>query len=199
MVRSYETWKVGGYMRPVIEWTGDGEPVNAGYSEPVVVVFDPRGWEWHVTAEGDKLTSLTVRGEIDQAALRLVPLRSLQEVATAYLGHVQQAVSKGLPLADALSDAEHESEVRVSDKPPSPTEFTKAWDATPVAEVRGGQRITRRRALADRYSVTVYTIDKWTRAARDNGLIEQSNVGRPRNPETPGGKPSPGRERKNRK
>lgn len=199
MVRSYETWTIGGYMRPVIEWTDDAVPFSAGYSEPVVVVFDPRGWEWQITAEGGSLSSLTVRGEIDQAALRLVPLRSLQEVATAYLAHVEQAVSKGTPLADALSDAEHQREVRVSDKPPSPAEFAEAWHAAPAAEVRQGKRATRRQNLAERWNVSPFRVDQWTRAARDAGLIPPAGTGRPRNTKASGGKPAGSREKKGRK
>src|SRR5690606_23437395 len=130
------------------------------------------GWQWEVTAEGQRLTSLTIRGHnVDQAALRLPPLGYLREVATTYLHKVEEAQEDGIPLDAALDEANQEpGEVRVRSDPPTPEEFAEAWRATPPAETRARERVTRRQALAERYHVTVHAVDKWTRAARDAGL-----------------------------
>jgi hypothetical protein len=182
MQRSYQRWTVRGYMRRVVEWTSQGVPFDAGYSEPVVVVFDPRGWEWQVTAEDGRVTSLTVRGErVDAKAMRVVPLSYLSEVGATYLGHVEQAVREGIPLSDALDDANLEAgQVRLSGDTPTPKEFAESWHATKSVELPDGKRVTRRQHLAESWQVSPYTIDKWTRAARDAGLIPPTNKGRPR-------------------
>lgn len=189
MTPSYRKWTVRGYMRPVIEWTSEGVPFSPGHTEPVVVVFDPRGWEWHVTTEDGRLTSLVMKGEnVDQRALRTVPVSYLREVAETYLGHVERAVADGIPLADALTDAEADpGQARVKGDPPTPEEFAAAWRETPASQTRPDGRTTRRQALAERWSVTVYTVDKWTRAARDAGLIERAGTGRPRDTDPPSG------------
>lgn len=180
MKRSYQTWTVRGYMRRVMEWTSDGVPIPAGYSEPVVVVFDPRGWEWHVTADGDRITSLTVRGEhVDSKALRVVPLGYLAEVARTYLGDVERADREGLPLSAALDGANADpGQVRLSGDAPTPEAFAEVWNKTPAVELRSGERMTRRQRLADLWHVSPYAIDKWTRAARDAGLIPEAVTGR---------------------
>lgn len=179
-------------MRPVVDWDSAGVPFPAGYSEPVVVVADPRGWEWHLTAEGSRITSLTIRGaHVDAAALRRVPLGYLAEVATVYLGEVERALDRGISLAAALESVDAEpGSIRLSSDAPTLGAFAEAWKETPAAEIRNAERITRRELLAKRYGVTVWAIDKHTRAARDAGLIPVATVGRHRDPKTTtGGRP----------
>ncbi|UMG94151.1 hypothetical protein [Nocardioides sp. TF02-7] len=162
----------------MIEWSPEGQPFRRGDSEPVVRVKDPRGWTWEVTTDGDRITSLTVLGEVTQEALRVIPLGYLRDVATGYLRQLDTANAQGLALTDALGMADHEPEVRVSGEAPSAGEFAEAWLNTPATEVREGKRRTRRQALAERYGVTPFAVDKWTRAARDAGLIPAATTGR---------------------
>lgn len=149
--RSYERWTVRGYMRPVIEWSPEGQPFRRGDSEPVVRVKDPRGWTWEVTTDGDRITSLTVLGEVTQEALRVIPLGYLRDVATGYLRQLDTANAQGLALTDALGMADHEPEVRVSGEAPSAGEFAEAWLNTPATEVR---RASAGRAVRHSPSVT---------------------------------------------
>lgn len=189
MTPSYRKWTVRGYMRPVIEWDPDGVPFPAGHHEPVVVVFDPRGWEWHVTTEDGRLTSLVIRGEdVDQKALRTVPVSYLREIAETYRGHVEQSIRDGMPLGDALADAEADpGQTRRKGDPPSVEEFAASWHETPATQTRPGGRTTRRQALATRYHVSPERVDQWTRAARDTGLIPPAKTGRPRQTDAPSG------------
>lgn len=197
MTPSYQTWTVSGYMRPVFDQrarTDEWEPTGA--HEPVVVVSDPRGWSWEITAENGQLTSVTVRpatgAHLDQRALSLVPVGYLRDVATTYLNDVERAFDEGMRIEDAFREADRaRGEVVTPDGSPSSEEFAEAWRATGRAEIteRGTARIPRRDALAERYGVSVYAIDKWTKRARDLGLIEPvPGKRRGRRPETTDGK-----------
>lgn len=167
-------------MRPVFDQaasTDEWEP--AGYSEPVIFVSDPRGWSWEVTAEEGQLTSITVRpargATLDQRAMSLVPVGYLLDVAKTYLEDVQRAWDEGMRVEDAFREADRaRGEVVTSDGSPSPEAFAEEWRSLGRVEVgnAGTKRTPRRDALADRYGVTVYTIDKWTKRARELGLIK---------------------------
>lgn len=197
MTPSYQTWMVSGYMRPVFEQsarTSEWEPAH--YSEPVVVVSDPRGWLWEVTAEHGQLTSISVRpapgAALDQRALSLVPVGYLRDVAATYLADVERAFDEGMRIEDAFREADRaRGEVVTPDGSPSPEAFAEAWQAVGRAEVTevGRARVPRRDALAERYGVSVYAIDKWTKRARALGLIEPvSGERRGRRPRTTDGK-----------
>jgi hypothetical protein len=192
---SYQTWTVRGYLRPVVDWDSDGVPFAVGYSEPVVVVFDPRGWEWHVTMEGGIMTSFTVRGHTDSKArpinakaLSAAPLHHLSKVAAAFLGEVEHAFAEDSPLPEAFDAANADpGAVRRSDDRPRLEEFARVWLATPAGE--------RRKHLAKRFGVSPFMVDKWTRAARDAGLLPPAKVGRHRTTESQPGTPARARER----
>lgn len=53
--------------------------------------------------------------------------------------------------------------------------------------------------LAALYGVSPSTLDRWVAEARRRGMLPPATTGRPRNPQTPGGKPAGSRERKNKK
>jgi hypothetical protein len=123
--------------------------------------------------KGDRITSLTVSGErVDAKALSTVPLRHLAQVAAAFLGEADKAFTEGAPVSAAFDGAGADPGRVRRHTGPSPEEFARSW-----LEVTTGER---RKRLADRWGVGVYTIDKWTRTARDRGLIPPPTVGRPR-------------------
>jgi hypothetical protein len=176
-------------MRPVIGWTKNGELFNVGHSEPVVAVLDAGGHEWHVTVEAGPngkpvLTSLTIRGPgLTPAGLRQVPLGYLTEAASGYIAEVERQFQGGAPLGDALDiAASAPGGLRLRGEPPTPEEFAERWNATASLVIVRGERLARRQALADFYGVTVWTVDKWSRAARDQGLISKQTKGSPRGP-----------------
>jgi len=158
-------------MRSRVEWDSNGVPFNPtpGRREPVVVVLDPRGWEWHVTVEDNRITSLTIKGSgITPATMRSVPLSYLREVATTYLSHVERAVEEGLNLADALAHADREpGGVRVKGDRPAPAEFAETWINTDPFDMARGTNRTRKEMVADHYKVSEHAVDKWLRRARD--------------------------------
>lgn len=57
---------------------------------------------------------------------------------------------------------------------PTLEEFAAAWKVVALDE-DGNVRRGYRKALAEQYGVSMPTIDKWTRAARDAGLLEETN------------------------
>lgn len=204
MTPSYQRWQVRGYTRPRMDWTADGEPfhMEGEPDERVTVVFDPRGWRWEVTTEPDErgreqVRSLTVfGGKVDQEALRAVPLRDLADAAAGHWAKFDANRADGMDMHTAHVLARAESgQVRLPGDPPHLHEFAAAWHETPARTIVEGESTARRDALAVRFGVTVHAVDKWTRAARDAGLIEPAGVGRPRNPKTPEGN----RRRANRK
>ncbi|HEY4237411.1 MAG TPA: hypothetical protein VGM45_08760 [Gaiellaceae bacterium] len=165
-------------MRPETVVDAFGQLDRTGAMEAVVMVSDPRGWTWEVTGDGDRLTSLTVIPHpgvrLDQKALALVPVGYLHDVAARYLAIVERAVDDGMRIEDALREADRAAgEVVTTDDAPTSEDFAAAWVSTPEVGVgeRGTKRTGRRQALADRYGVSVFTIDSWTRRARVEGLI----------------------------
>lgn len=168
---SYQRWTVRGFLRSRVEWDAYGVPFNPtpSHREPVVVVLDPRGWEWHVTVEDNRITSLTIKGaDITPAAMRSVPLSYLREVATTYLSHVEWAVEEGLNLADALAEADRDpGAVRVRGDRPAPAEFAETWNNTQPFDMAGGTNKTRKQMVADHYKVSEHAVNKWLRRARD--------------------------------
>ena len=153
--------------------------------------------------DGESIASLTVTGRIDQNALRVIPLRYLAEVAAAHLrevGRLMEAapsrtqpggvVVSGVPewAARDVAATGSGTMTRRGD-PPTPEQFARAWLATPAVAFPdgGGHRelVTRRQALAERFAVSVYRVDQWTRAARDRGLVPARDPkagGAPRKP-----------------
>ncbi|MGJ3507957.1 hypothetical protein [Enemella sp. A6] len=179
MGMDYRAWSTSVYMRQVHIWTKDGERVPAGYSEPVAVVFDPRGWAWHVTMDGDRITTLTVESvgtaEVDQSATRTVPLQHLREVAREVLQGLDDDIDDGAPIPEALeAAATPRGFVRVKNAPPSPQLFAHYWQNSPEFVWVDERKRGRRWRAAKDWGVTEYAVDKWLREARDLGLIPPS-------------------------
>lgn len=203
MTPSYEQWDVSGYTRPVFDQDPSGEWWPTGEQERVAVVSDPNGWLWEVVIEGERIASLTVRpprgSRLTQRTLSATALGYLRDVATTYWRDVDAATADAgdavnvTPLADALMGASGEAQTGK----PTPEEFAQAWLDTPTRQIVGRERLPRRKALTRRFlrpdgtAVSEATIDKWTREARDLGLIEPAKTGAPRTTKTPGGKQPP--------
>lgn len=176
-----------GYSRPVVDWDEHGEPFDTHEREIVVAVFDPRGQWWETTVVDGALTSLTVRkiggGGLDKRAMTGVPFDYLRQTAMAYLERYRVArEGDEMTLADALAtvDASFDGgDLRLRDDPPRLEEFAQAWREAGERHTATGRKASRRDILASRYKRTVYTIDKWIRAARDAGLIPPTGMERP--------------------
>lgn len=179
---SYQRWTVRGYTRPEMDWDGDVR-FRTGGTETVVVIFDPRGWRWDVTADFHGLKEVTVAStagkRVHQASMRLPPLGYLHEAAWTYIQDVEKDRDGGYPLHSALEGADSDH-VRLRGDPPSLETFAAAWLEATTAKFRDGKRVPRRQVLAARFHVSVYAIDKWTRAARDAGLLPEAKTGSPR-------------------
>jgi hypothetical protein len=181
MTPLYRKWKVSGYMRAVMDQVPrTDEWVDTREREPVVVVSDPDGTVWEVTAENGQLTSLTVRGAISQRSLAHVPLLYLLDVATTYLDTVQRGWDSGARLEDALREADIEQGKVVHSKETNLANFATVWKATPARRITdaGTKATPRRELLADHFGVSVYTIDNLTKRAREAELIPAATTGR---------------------
>jgi hypothetical protein len=175
MNRSYNRWSVSGYFRPQMDRDAEGMWFELG-PELVVVVDDPLGWTWEVTTESGRISAVALRPHagrtLDQHALSRAPLGYLREVALTFEADVDASYDDGLQLADALDTAERlPGELSLKSPTPTPAQFAQVWRATPAVTNREGERVTRRRALAQRFGVSVWAVDKWTRTARDAALI----------------------------
>lgn len=164
------------FMRPVTQWTQAGEPFTPGYSEPVVRIEGLNGRAWELTMDGDRVTSLASfdsRG-ITTDTLTHTPLETLKSVAKAHLRQLDTAYSASSTLTHALDDASAPPGY-ARNSLPTVAEFAEAWKSTParVLDDATGETLTRRQALHKRWDteVTIYAIDKWTREARNRGLI----------------------------
>lgn len=188
----HRKWEIHGYLAPETAWIEDGELINTGAYEPVAVIFDPRGWEWHVTLQPDRgdgrrpqIASLLIKSTngrpVDQAALRAVPTSYIADAAASFLASFGATVEDDYHTADALAMAASEpGGVHLPGDPPPPEEFAAVWKSTPPVTVQGRERIPRRELLAEHYSVSVWAIDKWARRARDLNLLPAAAVGRRR-------------------
>lgn len=204
MTRSYTNWTVTSYSRPEYDHTGDGEPFATGGREEVVRVSDPRGWVWEVVMDGETIAALTITGRIDQNALRIIPLGYLAEVAASHLREVAHQMGHGAGAGEGVVNVTPEWVARDAaannsgtltrrGDPPTPEQFAQAWRETAAVAFREGnrERVTRRQALAERFAVSVYRVDQWTRAARDQGLIparDPKTGGAPRQHQATSGK-----------
>lgn len=189
---SYKRWRVSGYDRPARDQDAQtGEWFATRETEPVVIIEDgDRTYEVTVGVDSKgepRLTSLAISGAalINQDALRSTPLSYLAEAALGYLRRVAQGRDEGLRAADAHEAAgADEGGVRLPGDAPTAEEFAARWLATPAFEQVPGpdgglRRVSRREALAEHYGRTVWAVDKWSRAAREAGLIERQKSGRP--------------------
>lgn len=187
---SYKKWKLHAETRIIATYTETGVRNDMG-GVPVVVIKDPRGFTWEASAINGRLSSLTLIpwGDqiIDQRALRNIPLGYIEEAALSavyeldkFLAPVERngkVYENMTPLDVALdSVGRMPGEIEMRGEPPSLKEFSDAWKKTPQRVIQPDaegvpELITRRLALARRFYKSIWTIDKWTRAARDAGLI----------------------------
>lgn len=183
MAPSIDKWQISGYFRRAYDYVeGGGEPVPLGGLEVVTVAHDPRGMEWHVTLNEDRsaLASVEVRGRIDQASLRSVSLSYLLSVAVSHAKRLDQVYDEGgWRLEDALEEAK-ENRPRPQGDAPTIEEVARVWNETPsTVFIKEGQTKSRREYLAeDLWYVSPTTVDRWTRKAREAGLIKRSAAGR---------------------
>lgn len=157
-------------------------PEGSFEHEEVVVVSEPSGWRWELVMAGDEVEAFTVRHAealpVDTAVLTHTPIRDLARIATAFLARVKENWDEGLGLEISLLLAElNPGDVRTLDGTPSDEEFARAWHETGPRLPDGTPR---REALATRFGVSVYAIDKWVqRVRRDRpGLIPAARTGR---------------------
>ncbi|WP_062213903.1 hypothetical protein [Demequina oxidasica] len=167
---------MSGYQRQAYDFDNEGVRFDLGHLEPVVVLFDePRGLTWEATIDGDRLTSVSVSGrDLDQLAMRSMPLRKLRTTAAKYSRHIGEHMElEGSHLEDAHNEANARAEADIrSSAAPTPELFADAWRTTP--------KPGRRKALSEHFHVSLVTIDRWTRKARDQDLIDPPTTGRPR-------------------
>lgn len=186
MAPRYRNWKVRGYKRT--ERDVDGTAVV----DDVVEITEPGGWQWHLVVRDGQVLDFRMVGSqrrpVDAKALVHVPLSDLARMAETFHGRVLSEFTDGTRLEDALEVAEIEpGEVRLGDDSPTVEEFARAWLSIPGTTVDGTPR---REALAERFGVTPWAIDKWTRRARERGLIPRAATGRPRQTLRPGEQPT---------
>lgn len=180
MTPRYQKWRVAGYERDVLDYHDDGSRSLLG-TELVVVIAEPTGWTWQLVMKGEDIAVLTVRHRrglpVDMTVLRGTPLDDLARIAAIFLTRAKELWEDGLPEALSLTVAElTPGEVRRSlDRKPTDEEFARAWHETGPRLPDGSPR---RKALAARFAVSPYTIDKWTSRARDRGLIPPAKTGR---------------------
>ncbi len=185
---SYKRWQVTGYRRDVIDYDQDGTAFPTGARETVSVIIDgPRRFEVVLDQDG-QISELTISGggPVTPEVLRRVPVSYLADAARGIENSFEEGKDDGLSDAAAIATIgvagvdEGESDPG-RDGPPTPEEFASAWHRTPASIITAeGKRVTRRQALANQFSVTVWTVDKWSRAARDRGLISKDRPGAPR-------------------
>lgn len=193
---SYKDWEVSGFTREAHDLDRDGNYFPLHYRELVTVIqAGPQRFEV-VLGEDGQIRELTISGvePVTPEVLRMVPTSYLAAAARGHLEAYREGLAQDgheVALTDAGEVAE--SHLRKRSGPPSPEEFADQWHRTaPSVITADGQRITRRQALADHYGVTPWAIDKWSRRARDQGLITKDRQGSPRKKKAPGGTPSPG-------
>lgn len=176
MAKHNPTWKARSGTRPVVD--DDGEVLD---HETWVAVSDGRGGHWTVTVDGDRLASLTVHAhDVRQIDLRSVPLVEVRATALAHVRQVSDLLDDDYRLADALDMADPPALMPDGRTPVA--DFIAAYrSAGPRAGADGRvDRTPRRQALAERFGVSVYTVDKWVRLLRDQGELEESAIARNR-------------------
>lgn len=184
MTARYANWRVNGYEREERDEVG-----NVTAKEVVVVIHDAGRWVWHVVLDKNgrivdfrmlgALRPRLARTPVDEVALTHVPLADLERIAQTYLQRVRENYEDGHPLwlSLELSELEPQAVRRELDGMPSFEEFALAWREVGERTVTG---VPRRQALAERYGVTVWAIDKWVKRIRDEQptLIPPPNTGR---------------------
>lgn len=194
MASILESLTVRVYTRRATDWTSEGERFDLGFTEPVVRIEARDGRVWELILSGGEVTEVTVKGPaLDQAAIvNGVPMDTLTRVARAHLAAVEshrEVEGDITPLAVSLLAGSGPARTGT----PTLEEFAEAWHDTPEfqEDPETGELLSKRQSLARRWSdeVSVYAIDKWTREARQRGLIPPVKGGKrgpKRTPESPG-------------
>ena len=158
----------------------DGGPLHLGTGE-FIEILEPGGWRWEVRVDSEGgIIDFRVwhprRISVDMDVLRHMPLRDLAAIARAYKNRADEHYEDGFSPEIALTMAELvPGQVRSLDAAPSDEEFAQAWQGV-------GSRLPdgtpRRDALAARFGVSVWTIDKWVHRVRKRGLIPPATTGK---------------------
>lgn len=178
MVKRDPKWSARSGTRPAQDRDG-----GADGPETWVNVSDGHGGHWTVTVEGERLTSLTVHAhDVRQIDLRAVPLVELRTVALAHVREVEALRDDGYQLADALQEIGTQPPELMPDGRTPVADFISAYRAAGPRARPDGQidRSPRRQQLAEQFSVSVYTVDKWVRSLRNRGELEESAIARNR-------------------
>jgi hypothetical protein len=193
MARNFENWTVDTQPGDVVE---GGLPVAV--DGPAVRIHDPRaGWDVRVTVDRDttEVTSfeLMLLGPVSSADLAQLPLKTIAEVAAAHADLYWAAREAGDGPRTAAHQRASVSDGLVGDLPrargkrPPMGEYAEVWLSMKRSHnpTPSGRHLPKREALAEWFGVNVQTIDTWTRAARDKGLLPGATTGRLRKAETP--------------
>lgn len=178
MAKHDPIWTARSGTRPVLD--DDGEVLD---HETWVTVSDGRGGHWTATVDGDRLTTLTVHAhDVRQIDLRSVPLVEVRATALAHVRQVSDLLDDGYRLADALDVAQADPPALMPDGRTPVADFIAAYRSAGPRPGADGRvdRTPRRHALAERFGVSVYTVDKWVRLLRDQGELEESAIARNR-------------------
>lgn len=158
----------------------------------MAVIADPLGWTWEVVVGDDRIEAVTVRPapgrRLDQHVMKGTPLGYLRDAAISYWRAVDAELADpsgaiNVTPVDAAMAAVDGDAARFVGKP-TVAEFAEVWARTERNPVINGKVTTRRDALAryfrrpDGTAVSLATIDSWTRAAREAGLIDPATTGR---------------------
>lgn len=155
---------------------------DGGYlgKENVVSITEPRRWEWQVVLDGDRVRDFRMIGlrvPVDTVALTHVPISDLARIAQVYLDRVTAHFEDGHSVWESFLLSQLEpGETRPLDGAPTDEEFARAWHEVGPRTVEG---LPRRDALAARFGVTPWAIDKWVqRVRRNTNLIPPPTTGR---------------------
>lgn len=133
-----------------------------------------------VTETDFKLTSIRVfADDVKLEHLRQVPLTELRAAAFEFVRRAEERLDDGEEIEDILADPYIESAQMMPGERVSVQEFKRAYRN--AAADRGSSK---REALAKQFHVSVYTIDKWVRHARDIGEIPKPQRNKPQTPTT---------------
>lgn len=178
MAARYANWWVSGYIRTDRDEHGDlmGEPL-------VVIITEPRRWEWELTLDRGGLVELRTKSisvpptPMTRKTNHHDHVEDLVKIAQLYLARVDKIMAEDhYPEFLAAELAAIRPGEQPLDTRPGLPEFVAAWEEEGARSVITGK--PRRQLLAEKYNVTVYAIDKWVGKARDRGLIPEAEMGR---------------------
>lgn len=174
MAARYAKWHVTGHERE--RWDPDG-PAYLGL-ETVVVITEPRAWEWHLVLDGDAIRDFRMvglRAPVDAVALNFVPLTDLVRMAKAYITRVQECWDDGYGF-QSFEVAELQPGTVSLDRRPTDEDLARAWHEIGPQAPDGTPR---RKALGLMFNKSPSTIDVWLKQVRERtDLIPEPTTGR---------------------